>query len=200
VEYLLAALQSWALERQLLQCKLVSILIQFWARKGNKLAKLLCSEMNNEVQSLHVAHEKQTQQILRLESDIAEIGARIPELKSQKSKYTDLVASVVTLEGRCSKMRVCANKLSAQLLKDRQFLTNARMKTEYIASNLRNAEYSKTRREIGTHLVDILRSLEQISAKGTKGINNGNLSQALKLVRKIERSTPKLLPLLESVS
>ena len=156
------------------------------------------SEMDNEARNLEKAQEQLSCQLSNLQSEIAELRSQMPALQTQQSRYTGLIASVAALGRECARMRRRTNQLSDCLLKDRKLLTQARMKMDRIAADLRSTKYAKTRREISFHLLEILQDLRQLhDSKDKKATKVQALSQAGNVIQRIKKRTPEMLKILE---
>lgn len=153
------------------------------------------SSLSGQAQNHRNLNRDLTAQLSTLYYEIELLKAQLAVWKSQTTHYTDATNSVNNLEDECTTMRQGANDLSSRLLKDRTILTRARAKVEHIASDLRSIEYTRTRREISGSLLEILHDLRQINEDGAT--NGKSLRQTLKVVKKIESQTPKILMILE---
>ncbi|KAF4628257.1 hypothetical protein G7Y89_g9892 [Cudoniella acicularis] len=120
--------------------------------------------LNDEVKELDEVRSQLSSQLSDLESEIRSLRDKLPTLERQKTTFIDSSTSVKALESTCLEMRQGANAFSSLLLKDRQLLSHARMRTEKIASDLRSVEYTSTRRQITSRLSEILQDLGQVGA------------------------------------
>jgi chromosome segregation ATPase len=153
-------------------------------------------ELSTEEEKLGRVNEELCTRLTKLESELTTLRAQISRFDQKKSYFAEVISSVEQHQRECQTMQDNATRLSAMLYKDRQMLTNARMKIERISSDLRTVEYSQTRRNITDCLVGILEDLGQVTGSG--GSNVKTFSKGRRAISKIETNTNKVLRILQS--
>ena len=155
---------------------------------------------NSETNRLRALQNQLSSQLSDLEAEISSLSDQLPELEKQSSHYI-VIASlpVKTLESECKDLRCGAVQLQSRLRQDCDLLLQVRQRAEEITSNLHSSEYTKTRRQITRHLVEILQDLGQVNPTGV-GNAKALLKRAIDSVHQIELHTPKILAILEKVT